>query len=457
MKTRLMLIALFFSIVNTPIFCQEKSLYAPEQEIVKTLENLGEGEAVFLPNAKHKLNGIDIKAEGYLSSPYARDYTTKMVYAPERQTALYCGGNHGKGRTNDVWEYHLASNTWHCLFEADGGDHANHKGTLMFLPNKFVKDPNYQMDEKETELFALAKEWWLKNVDFKDGHYLTKRGGTLLHGHTWDTLVYDESIKKLIQGNGAHCAQSPWLQHKFTGMPMEEVQQKLGKNPNGVPYKTMWLFDPEEKKWIHYASHDALAELRGMGASLCYLPDLKKTVCYVSAQNVTPNAFHMRLYDGVADKWEELKPNGGQSISTLSIKLKVAPSSETQLRYSPKHKKIVAVLATNTFCYDVVKNEWSLLNSNIPFKANDANTIFEYDSTNDVFLLVDCRALKIASFDLKTNEWKTIEAKGAQLKKPPYCVGKGYYDPTYNVLVVQSAYTPYMWVYRHGKPEKKQE
>jgi hypothetical protein len=217
----------------------------------------------------------------------------------------------------------------------------------------------------------------------------------------------------------------------------------------------MWLFDPVAKNWIHYASHDELAVLRGMGASLCYLPDIKKTVCYAAAQNVSPNAYHMRLYDGVSDKWEELKPNEGKGISALVNKMKVAPGSEAQHRYSPKHKKIVAILGTNTFCYDVVKNEWSLLNASIPFKADDAGTIFEYDSVNDVFLLVDCRATKIASFDLKKNEWKEIEVKGSQIKKPPYCVGKGYFDPIHNVLVVQSAYTPYMWVYRHAKATKQ--
>ncbi len=438
-------------LVGSVAICQESLPYSDDPEIIKIIENLGDNESIFLPKAKHKLNGEDIVAKGRLGRPYARDYTNKMVYAPERQTSLYCGGNHGMGRTNDVWEYHLGSNTWHCLFEPDGGDHAVHKSILMFLPQKLTRNPDYELDEKEKEEFVKAKKWWEENVVFKDGHYLTKRGGTLLHGHTWDTLVYEESIQKLIQGNGAHSAQSPWLIHKFTGMPLEEAKEKLGKNPDGVPYRTMWIFDPKEKKWTHYASHDPLAELRGMGATLCYLPDLKKTFYYVAAQNVSPNAFSMRLYDGVADKWEELKSNEGKNISELVLKMKVAPNSEAQFAYSVKHKKVVAVLKANTYCYDVEKNEWSLLNSNNPLSAHDAKTTFAYDSVNDVFFLAGYKTQKLGCFDLKTNEWKELEPKGGLTKQPQFNEGKGYFDPKYNVLVLQSANSDTMWLYRYAR------
>ena len=85
--------------------------------VVKMLAELDEGCSLLLPPVKHMYQGKPYEASGR-NSPYARDYTTKMVYAPERQTAFYAGGNHGHGRTNDVWEYHLGSNTWHLLFPA---------------------------------------------------------------------------------------------------------------------------------------------------------------------------------------------------------------------------------------------------------------------------------------------------------------------------------------------------
>ncbi|KKL49119.1 hypothetical protein LCGC14_2318690, partial [marine sediment metagenome] len=85
------------------------------------------------------------------------------------------------------------------------------------------------------------------------------------------------------------------------------------------------------------------------------------------------------------------------------------------------------------------------------FKAHDARTVFAYDRSADAFLLADPKGNKLAAFDLSTNTWRLVTPDGPGMPKPPYCVGKGYYDPAHNVLVVQSAYTPRMWVYRHKK------
>ena len=71
----------------------------------------------------------------------------------------------------------------------------------------------------------------------------------------------------------------------------------------------------------------------------------------------------------------------------------------------------------------------------------------------DVFLLAAPRTGTLATFDLNTGTWEPLAPKGPGLPKPPYCVGKGYYDPTFNVFVVQCAYQDKMWVYRHKKAE----
>jgi hypothetical protein len=180
--------------------------YEDDPEIIAKLKNLAAGEALLLPREKHMAGGKPIKAEGR-RGPYSRDYTNKMVYAPGRKTALYCGGNHGPGRMNDVWEYHLGSNTWHRLHAAVGGDHARHKNMLMFYPRRLNKDPGYKMTEKEKKQFAAAKAWWKEYVVLKEGHYVTRENeAPLLVGHTWDTLVYEPNVGRLIQGTGAHCA-----------------------------------------------------------------------------------------------------------------------------------------------------------------------------------------------------------------------------------------------------------
>ncbi len=456
LKSAFARIALVLAGACLPAFAGEAAPAAPayqdDPEIVAKLAALGEGESLLLPPVKHMLDGKPVTGEGRGTNPYSRDYTNKMVYAPERRTALYAGGNHGAGRMNDVWEFHLGSNTWHCLQPAIGGDHATHKKMLMFMPNTWSKNPDYKLTDKEQKEFDAAKAWWNEYVVLKDGHFVTKKDeAPLLVGHTWDTLVYEPNVRRMIHGTGAHCAGNPLLHAKFTGMPVEEVRAKLGKNPKGVPYKTMWTFDPAARKWEQYASEDELATLRGMGAAMCYIPDWKKTVFYVSAQNVTPQAHAMRTYDAVNDKWEELKPNGGKDVATLSIKEKVAPGSEQQTAYSAKHKKMVAVLKKSTFCYDIVKNEWSKLNDDIPIDASDSATVFAYDDAGDVFLLADPRRGSLAAFDLVANKWQKLEPKGPGIPKPPYCVGKGYYDPAFNVFVVQSASSRSMWVYRHKK------
>lgn len=423
-------------------------LYQDDPAIVKMLDGLKPGQSLLLPTVKHQRDGKDIDASGR-SGPYARDYTTMMVWAPERGTAFYAGGNHGAGRTNDVWEFHLGSNTWHSLFAAEGGDHARFKWTMMFAPRIFGKTPDYKMKPNEEKEFEACKQWWKENVVLKDGVYVTKGGGTLLHGHTWDTLFYEPLTRRMVQGTGAYCVNAPWLESKFSGRPIDEVKAELGKTADGTPYRTMWTFDPADRQWKPYANKSELAVLRGMGATMTFIPDLKKAVFYVAAENVTPTAAFMVAWDPVADTWEEIKPNGGKSIHELAFSQKVAPTSEQQTAYSPRHRKLVAVLKDTTWAWDIDKNEWSKLNADVPFMAHDAKTVFAYDSAAGVFLLADPKSNKLAAFDPDANKWQVITPEGPGMPKPPYCVGKGYYDPSQNVLVVQSAYSQKMWVYRH--------
>ena len=117
MSPRLILLLILPALTLTAVFGVDEPArpYADSPEIVAKLKAMGEGESLVLPPAVHMADGKPIKAEGR-QGPYARDYTTRMVYAPERQTAVYAGGNHGAGRTCDVWEYHLAYDPTHTVF-----------------------------------------------------------------------------------------------------------------------------------------------------------------------------------------------------------------------------------------------------------------------------------------------------------------------------------------------------
>jgi hypothetical protein len=421
--------------------------YADDPQVVAQLQRLQPGQSLLLPT-RYLRDGSPVEQHGYWG-PYARDYTNKMVYAPERQTALYCGGNHGAGRTNDVWEYHLGSNTWHQLHGSEGGDHARFKFALMFYPRLLEKHPDPPLDEPQRQELAAAGQWWREQVAQVDGNFVTRgSGGPLLVGHTWDTLIYDPLHRRLIQGFGAHCANDPVLHHRFAGEPLPEVRARHGRRADGTPWRTPWTFDPVRRQWSPYAHRSPLAELQGMGASLLYLPDQQAALWYYAGQN-TPGAPHvMLLWDLVRDTWSPLRANGGQSLGAL-VAQGLAPESEQQMIYAPAHRRIIAVLGRRTFGFDFATSTWSQLNEQIPFAAHDAETVFAYDEQHDVCLLVRVRESQLAAYEVSTNHWRPITPQGPAIPRPPYSVGFGYFDPRHNLLVIRPAYRDAMWFYRY--------
>lgn len=428
--------------------------YAENPEIVAQLRALKPGQSLLLPPVEHFAAGKPIDASGR-KGPYSRDYTNKMVYAPERQTALYSGGNHGFGRMNDVWEYHLGSNAWHRLHEADGGDHARFKFSLMFYPRMMMKNPDLKLDEKQQTEVDACQVWWNENVVLRDGNFVMREtSAPILVGHTWDTLMYDPVNKRLVHGTGAHCANMPWLEHRYRGRPLSEVEAQHGKRADGTPWRRPWTFDAVTGKWSPYANHSTLAVMKGMAGSLLYIPDLKQAVWYYAAQN-TPGAVHtMCLWDLKSDEWRELKPNGGASLGKLSATDKLAPVSEQQMVYVPTQKKIIAVLQESTFAYDFASNAWSKLNDAVPMKAHDSRTIFAYDQAADECVLAYPRENRVASFDPKSNTWTELTPDGPGIPKAQYGSGKGYYDPTHNLFVVQGGTANRLWVYRRAATQK---
>jgi hypothetical protein len=424
--------------------------YEDGPAVVAKIDALGEGASLLLDPPK-SVCGRHRIYDCHRYGPFTRSYCNKMVYAPERRTALYTGGGHQNLRTNDVWEYHLGSNTWYMIFEPDGGNMGPLKLTLMFTPRRFAKNPDYPMNERERTNWVKTKAWWEKHVVLRDGHFVTRTGGPLLTGHTWDTLVYEPNARRMIHGTGAHCCSAAdWLHHKFTGRPLAEIRKQVGTAPDGKPYRTMWMFDPAARTWSQYASTSQLAAFRGMGATMCYIPDWKKTLFYVAAQNVSPHAYAMVTYDAIHDRWETLRPNGGRALSALVHQDKAAPRSEQQTAYSPKHKKMVAVLGKDTFAYDIVRNEWSRLATDERIDAHDARTVFAYDANADVFILCGPKQkTPLAVFDLKTSQWQPVTPKGPAPPRAQWEHGKGYYDPAHNCFVLHNRAG--LWLYRHAK------
>lgn len=444
----LAIVAVVFSF-SSP--CADADVYKDDPANVATLEKLGSGDSMLLPKLRVECGDLE-KYGVHLKGPGQRDYGNKMPYAADRKTAMYAGGNHGvPHRMNDVWEYHLGSNTWHMLYAPDGGNPSKHKSAYFLTSRTLVRDPNKKLSDKEKKQIEDYRIWWNENVHFKGGDITTKNGGPIMPAHTWDGFTYDPRSKRLIWGMGAVAAAQPATLAYFTGQSLEKVQEKM--DPHLTP---MWMFDPQAKKWIHYKTDKKRAALRGMGATMHYIPELGKSIWYVAAQNVSPAAFEMWTYDAVSDEWDELKPNGGRSISDLATKEHASPMSELQVAYSAKDSKLVAVLKNDTFIYDIKKNHWSKAVTDKRIYGHDAKSVFVYDDHADVFLLAyppDGRGktMKLASYSVKSNAWTQIEPKGGPVKETKYGGYMGYYDPAHNVCVIQGRYSDQMWVYRHKK------
>ena len=421
--------------------------YADDPTTIATLNALGEGAGLYLPPCKAEGKGIEMVSGFSKRGPSVRDYGNKMVYAPDRQTGMYAGANHGAPhRLNDVSEYHLGSNAWHLILAPVGGDQGRIRRTEADI--KAGKD----IDKNK----AFLTNWFATNVAVTNGYIQTQGGGPLFPWHTWDGLAYDASARRLLWA----VLDNDSVQDGYLKTYAEQTGQELESlKRQHKPGTGLYLFDPATG-WQRQIGPDPRPYLRGMGGSLTYIPELKKTIWYCAAENVTPTDFAMWAYDAAANTWTDLKPNGGKSIRDLVHVDKVAPGDEVQMAWSSIHKKLVAVREHDTFVYDLASNAWSKVCSDARNQASDQATVFAYDSNADVFLLLNDYkgtwdlARELRAFDLKTATWETIVPKGYMVTKPPYCGTAGYYDEHHNVFVVYNS-TERVWVYRHKPTRKK--
>jgi hypothetical protein len=453
MLVRLALLALALANASADELAQ--SLYEEDPAIVEQLQAVRPGQSLELPPVKVAGAGVEPYKQWYRNGPGQRDYCNKMPYAADRGTALYAGGNHAvPHRLNDVWEFHLGSNTWHLLYGPDGGNPGKWKAAYFLTSQALVKNSEYKFTETEQKQIDGYRQWWQENVVFEQGHLTTKQGGPIMPAHTWDALAYDAQAKKLLWGMGVNAAGKLATHAYYTGIPREKLEAQVDPH-----YTPMWMFDPAARKWTDHKTAQECPKFRGMGATLCWLSDRRQMLWYVAAQNVTPPAYEMWLFDVTSDEWLELKPNGGKSIGQLATVDKAAPLSELQTAYSPRHGKLVAVLKNDTFVYDLKMNEWTKAVTDERIRAHDATSVFAYDSATDTFLLAfpaegRGKQLSLAAFSLDTNRWQIVQPDGPEIPATQYGSYMGYFDERHEVFVVQGRNRDHMWAYRH-KPRKQ--
>lgn len=384
-----------------------------------------------------------------------RDYSTKMAYAPERQTALYCGASHNTPVLNDVWEYHLGSNTWHVLYGSDGrmdkirGNWRVLRGAeSMMRRGKPLSDEQKAKAEKAK---AELRAWYREHATFEKGYLQTKRGGPLYPSHTWDALTYDPRVRRLLWHPG-HDGNLRWFA-EFTGKDYAQLERRA------KPTTKVWTYEPATGAWAkQVVTRDTpQPPLRGMGATLHYIPDLEKSVFYVAVWNVAPAALEMWTFDAKANVWAELRPNGGKTVGEL-VKAGLSPMGEVGVAYSPRDKKLVALAKSKAWVYDVVRNEWAFLCEDAATQGFHGRSVFVYDTVADAFVLVqpgpETESRKrspyiVRELTLARRTWHTVAVNGPPPRKGTWWPPAGYYDPTHNAVVTYN--TEEMWVYRHRK------
>jgi hypothetical protein len=381
--------------------------------------------------------------------PVQRDYSNVMHHVPERGTALYVGGSHQTYRANDVWEYHLGSNTWRTLF-GEGGNHARFKPlvfALQMAPTDTAITDEWIAANWDADLATLADElkgWWRDNGAIVDRRATTSSGGPFMPSHQWDGVAYDARTRQLtwISGGGV-ALRTPfvaWLED----ISFEEAQAQLGGD-----YRT-WSFSPSDGRWSAYDPTDETPRLAGMGASLTYIPDECRLIYYVAASNVSPGNFRMAWWDRADDSWSEIRPVNG-SVWDLAAS-GTAPGSEAQMVYVPRRRTLYAALGPDLFAYSLDDNEWSLFATDTRINAHDAHSVFGYDAEHDALLYLRGDAGPVlAAFPFERGEWEILDT--APWQPPRWGAGFGYFDPLHGVLVIARDSAGRAWVYRYAPSE----
>lgn len=381
----------------------------PDKELLAKIEALPDNTWLKLPPFKTTGEMGKLSPDYKKTGPTVRDYSNKLVWAPDRKRALYMGGGHNTHPHNDVWEYDLPSNTWVCLYGADP------------LP------PKSKLPEDEEKLTV----WYKENFVYKDGFLLTQKNAPVRPTHTWWALTYD-SDKHCLLFADPHKAL--WITNKeplikaFNLDPKDPIMEGAGSG-GGVAW--IFSFYPETREWKEVRKIPKAYE----GSCLEYLPDTK-TVWWNSHKT-----YH---YDTAKGEWVDYnsKPSCGVNHGHTA--------------YEPETRKVVAKVGAETWVFDISTSQWTRMKENDPCMAKIPLSTFCYDSVAKKFVLYTYIGANGKSaepclwlYDLAKNEWSDPKPQGEVPK-----VGNvaGYYDVTRNVTVIYS--NAETWVYRCSNMKK---
>jgi hypothetical protein len=373
----------------------------PDARVIEKLRNLKDNQAVVLGQARvvGDFNDVARRFDLHRTGPRGRNFTIKMVWAPERRRALFVGANHAvPHRLNDVWEFDLASLTWVLLYAPDNP--RSYRGL----------GPDYS------------------DVRFEDGILITRRGGPAIIGHTWWGVTYDPEQRRMLFMN-------TWPADHDSAI------QLVGGDPSqrytGAP---LWSFTPQTGSWQMIRTSPPRPRAPA-GAMLEYVDELKGSVWH-------SNNWNMRgtwLFDARRNAWSDLKPNAEHNDFKAQ-----APSREQVGYYDPRRHMLVSQRFGDTFHFDLATRTWKRVRAEpdkserVPY-GHDARTALYYDPVSGHGLLFDVKSGALWAYDPAKVEWTRLQPAGDRVP-----AGKrrlAYFDPALNVFVVIDDTT--VWAYRY--------
>ncbi|PLX75481.1 MAG: hypothetical protein C0607_07870 [Azoarcus sp.] len=376
---------------------------APDYSVLRRIEALEENHGLRLGSARvlGDFNAVARRFDLHRTGPRSRNYSLKMVWAPERQRALFAGANHGKPhRLNYVWEFDLAALAWVMLYPPDN-------------PRSYD---------------GLGED--ASDVVFEDGLLITRRGGPAVIGHTWWGITYDPVNRQMLFMN-------IWLTKQ------DEAVKQLGGDPS-TRYKgpPLWAFEPASGKWSAVKSGPP-GPGSPYGAMLEYVPELGGAIWHM-------NNWQMRgtwLYEPSTRRWSKLNANA----ETKDFG-KQAPSRELVGYYDHHKKQVVAQQGKSTFHFDVVRRQWTKVieepekSTQVPF-GHDSRSVFYHDPASGHGLFVNLVEGALWAYDPTAVEWKRLDPRGDPMPKGKRMLA--YVDPERNVLVLID--DTEVWAYRYKR------
>ena len=396
----------------------------PDAEVVKILAALQPGQSVLLPPVKTSGNLDNAEVKRFKldkTGPRPRDYCLKWVWAPDRERALFCGGNAGvPHKLNDVWEYDLASNTW----------------VLLWAPDPDTNRVRHMSTPGEAKSYLDG----FVHLDEATGEIMTKRGAPFDPVHTWWALTYDPELKALLWVMGNHHLHDDWLKMQ----PEATDHYRL----DGYHKMRLWAYYPERNKWDFVQS---AGPPKSPAAILEYIPE-KRGSFYYSETHLQSGYFHSTTRD-----WSSKKVAESRDAFNANPNL---PRREAVCAYDSRHRILVVhhgggthndkPVPKRTYHFDVTNDRWTkVLESNEGPMGYDNRTPMVYDSVSGRHFIVEKDALW--SYAIGEKKWTRHELEGASLESPRAFMA--CYNPQYNVLMADDG-SGRIWVYRHTSRPK---